>query len=125
MGNDAPSKKQKHMKTKIFILAALLSVAAMSANAGVRFGISIGLPLPVVVSSPVVYASAPVTVVQSVAPYPGVDYVWAPGYWSYRPDGRVWVSGAWHYRAADNDRGYDHDRYHHDGHDRGHDGYRR
>jgi len=130
VGNDAPSKKQKHMKTKIFILAALLSVAAMSANAGVRFGISIGLPLPVVVSRPVVYASAPVTVVQSVAPYPGVDYIWAPGYWSYRPDGRVWVSGAWHYRAADNDRGYDQDRYHHDGHDRDghdrdHDGYRR
>ena len=56
------------MKTKIFILAALLSVAAMSANAGVRFGISVGLPLPVVVSSPVVYAPAPVTVVQTILP---------------------------------------------------------
>jgi len=118
------------MKTKIFILAALLSVAAMSANAGVRFGISIGLPLPVVVSSPVVYAPAPVTVVQTILPCPGVDYVWAPGYWSYLPTGRVWVSSAWHYRAADYDRDYDHDRYPHDGHDRdGHyrdrDGYRR
>ncbi|MGA2684860.1 MAG: hypothetical protein ABSF51_07390 [Verrucomicrobiota bacterium] len=47
------------MKTKTFILAALLGAAAMSANAGVRFGISIGLPLPVVVSSPVVYAPHP------------------------------------------------------------------
>jgi hypothetical protein len=116
------------MKTKIFILAALLGAAAMSANAGVRFGISIGLPLPVVVSSPVVYA--PVTVVQSVPPCPGVDYVWAPGYWSYLPTGRVWVAGAWHYRATDYDRGhardsYNHNRHDRDGHDRDHDGYRR
>ena len=118
------------MKTKIFILAALLGAAAMSANAGVRFGISIGLPLPVVVSSPVVYAPAPVTVVQTVQPCPGVDYVWAPGYWSYLPTGRVWVAGAWRYRAADHDRGHDrvsynHNRHDRDGHDRDHDGYRR
>jgi hypothetical protein len=118
------------MKTKIFILAALLGAAAMSANAGVRFGISIGLPLPVVVSSPMVCAPAPVTVVQTVPPCPGVDYIWAPGYWSYPPTGRVWVAGAWHYRAADYDRGHDHDGYNHNGHDRGghdrdHDGYRR
>ena len=116
------------MKTKIFILAALLGTAALSANAGVRFGISIGLPLPVVVSSSVVYA--PVTVVQSVPPCPGVDYVWAPGYWSYLPTGRVWVAGAWHYRATDYDRGhardgYNHNRHDRDGHDRDHDGYRR
>ena len=122
MGNDAP---EKHMKTKIILIAALLGVAAMSANAGVRFGLSIGLPLPVIVSRPVVYAPAPLTVVQAVAPCPGVDYVWAPGYWSYRPAGRVWVSGAWHYRAGDNDRGHDHDGYHQGGHDRDHDGFRR
>ena len=42
------------MKTKILLLAALLGAAAMSANAGVRFGFSIGLPLPIVVSTPVV-----------------------------------------------------------------------
>ena len=107
------------MKTKILILAALISAAAMSANAGVRFGISIGLPLPVV------YAPAPVTVVQTVTPCPGIDYGWAPGYWSYRPDGRVCISGAWHYRAADHDRGHDLGGYQHDGHDRDHDGYRR
>ncbi|MGB7767328.1 MAG: YXWGXW repeat-containing protein [Verrucomicrobiia bacterium] len=105
------------MKTKILILAALMGAAAMSANAGVRFGISIGLPLPVVVSSPVVYAPAPVAVVQTVPSCPGVDYVWAPGYWSYRPDGRVWVSGAWQYRPAHvtyvNDR---HAGRNHDGH---------
>jgi hypothetical protein len=87
------------MKTKILLLAALLGAAAMSANAGVRFGFSIGLPLPVVVSTPAVCATpvmpAPVMVVQTVPPCPGVDYVWAPGYWAYYPTGRVWVSGAW------------------------------
>src|SRR5579859_860050 len=121
------------MKTKMILLAALLSAAAMSANAGVRFGISIGFPSPVIVSRPVVYAPAPVTVVQTPSVCPGVGYVWAPGYWSYYPNGRVWVSGGWHYRAADYDRGHDHDGYNRNGHDRdghdrdghGHDGYRR
>jgi hypothetical protein len=59
VGNNAPERK--HMKMKILLLAALLGVAAMSANAGVRFGVSIGLPLPIVVSRPVVYAPAPVS----------------------------------------------------------------
>ena len=114
------------MKTKMLLLAALIGAAAMSANAGVRFGVSIGFPLPVVVSPPVVYA-APVTVVQTTPPCPGVGYVWASGYWSSYPTGRVWVPGAWHYRTAqvvyghDRHNGYGRDR--HNGHD--HDGYRR
>jgi hypothetical protein len=120
------------MKTKILLLAALMGAAAMSANAGVRFGISIGFPSPVVVSRPVVYAPAPVTVVQTPSVCPGVGYVWAPGYGSVCPTGRVWVTGAWHYRATDYDRHNNdrHDRggYGHNGHDRDgrdHDGYRR
>jgi hypothetical protein len=96
------------MKTKIILMAALLGVAAMSANAGFSFGVSIGLPLPVVVSTPVV--CAPVTVVQAVPACPDVNYVWAPGYWSYRPTGRVWMSGGWYPRPVYYARGYDHDR---------------
>jgi hypothetical protein len=92
------------MKTKIILMAALVGAAAMSANAGVRFGVSIGLPVPVVVSTPFVYETpvtpTPVTVVETVPPCPGVDYVWAPGYWSYRTSGHVWVPGAWRYRPA-------------------------
>jgi hypothetical protein len=86
------------MKTKMLLLAALVGAAAMPANAGIRLGISLGLPLPVVVSTPV--AAAPVAVVQTVPPCPGVDYVWAPGYWAYYPTGRVWVRGAWCHRPA-------------------------
>ena len=26
---------------------------------------------------------------------PGPDYVWAPGYWAYGPDGYFWVPGTW------------------------------
>ena len=85
------------MKTKIFILAALLSVAAMSANAGVRFGISVGLPLPVVVSSPVVYAPAPVTVVQTILPCrvwitsgrPVIGHISRPAAFGYPVDGII------------------------------------
>ena len=92
------------MKTKIFLMAALLGAAAMSANAGVRFGLSIGLPLPVVVMPPVVVATtvppAPVAVVETVPACPGVDYAWVPGYWSYRTTGYVWSPGAWSHRPA-------------------------
>jgi len=92
------------MKTKMLLLAALIGAAAISANAGVRFSLSIGLPLPVIVSTPVVCTTpvvpAPVTVIQTVPPGLGVDYVWVPGYWSYCTTGRVWVPGAWCYRPA-------------------------
>ena len=97
------------MKAKIMLLAALLGVAAMSARAGVSFGISIGLPLPVVVLTPVVCAPAPVTVVQTVPACPDVNCVWAPGYWWYRPTGRVWMSGGWYPRPVCFGRGYDYD----------------
>ena len=40
------------MKTKMILLAAMVSAAAMSANAGFR--LSVCLPVPVVVSRPVV-----------------------------------------------------------------------
>lgn len=83
----------------MLILVALIGAAALSANAGVRFGFSFVWPVPVVVSPPVVYA-APVTVVQTVPPCPGPDCVWVAGYWSYLPTGRIWVPGAWHYRPA-------------------------
>jgi len=92
------------MKTKILLVAALLGAAVMSAKAGVRFGFSVGVPLPVGIPAPVVYATpvppAPVTVVQTVAPCPGTDYVWVPGYWSYRTTGYVWMPGAWCHRPA-------------------------
>jgi len=92
------------MKTKILLLAALVGAAAMSAHAGVRFGISVGLPLPVVVSTPVVCATpvipAPVTVVETVPACPAVNYVWAPGYGPYRTADRVWSPGAWGYRPV-------------------------
>ncbi len=114
MGNDA---LKNTMKTKILLLTALLGAAAMSANAGVRFGFHLGLPLPVIVSTPVVCAPAPVTMVQTVPACPGVNCVWVPGYWSYRPTGRVWVSGGWYHRPVYFGRrpGREHD----------HDGYRR
>jgi len=92
------------MKTKILLVAALLGTAALSAHAEVRFGFSLTLPAPVVVSTPVVcttpVAPAPVAVVQTVPPCPGVDYVWVPGYWSYYPNGWTWIYGGWHHRPV-------------------------
>jgi hypothetical protein len=77
------------MKIKILLMAALIGAAAMSANAGVRFGVSVGLPLPVVVPTALVCATpvtpAPVTVVETVPACPGVDYVWVSGARCYRP----------------------------------------
>lgn len=89
----------KTMKTKMLLLAALVGAAAMSADAGVRFNVSIGLPVPVVVSPAVVVATPvpppPTAVVATVPACPSVGYVWAPGYWSYRPTGYVWTRGNW------------------------------
>jgi hypothetical protein len=112
-----------------------MGAAAMSANAGVNFGFSIGFPMPVIVSTPVAYP-APVAVVQPTPPCPGAGYLWTSGYWSVYPTGRVWVPGAWRYHPTvvvygrdrdDRHNGHDwnrgHDREGHNGHDR--DGYRR
>ena len=90
------------MKTKLLLTAALIGGAALSAQAGVRFGFSFGLPLPVpvVVTAPVapVVVPAPVVTVPSVVvttpAYP------APGYWSVSGYSRVWVPGCWQYRPG-------------------------
>jgi hypothetical protein len=86
------------MKTKVLLVAALIAAASMSAHAGVRFGFSIGLPVPVVT----VAAPAPVVVVAPVAPVvetipacPTPGYVWVPGYWSGYGTARVWMGGGW------------------------------
>ena len=95
-------------------MAALVGATAMSANAGVRFGFSLGLPLPVI-RTPVVVAApvvpAPVTVVEPAPACPGVDYVWAPGYWSYRTTGYAWVPGVWSHRPVHVVHGHSHNDY--------------
>lgn len=88
------------MKTKWMLAAALVGAATLSAQAGVHFGFSFGVPLPVPVVAPVVPV-APVVVappvVVAAAPCPGVGYIWAPGYWSVCAGSRVWVPGCWRY----------------------------
>jgi hypothetical protein len=96
------------MKTKLLLTAALIGAATLSANAGVRFGFSFGLPLPVTVveMAPVVpvVVTAPVVTVPSVVvttpACPASGYVWAPGYWSVSGYSRVWVPGCWQFRPV-------------------------
>lgn len=80
------------MKTKSILAAVLIAAATLSAQAGVRFGISVGVPCPAPV---VVVPAAPVVVAAPVCPGPG--YVWTPGYWSVCGYSRVWVPGSWLY----------------------------
>ena len=103
------------MKTRRLILAAaLIGTVALSAQAGVRFGVSVDVPAPVVVTpQPVYVAPAPEVVIPAS---PGPDYIWAPGYWSAGGYSRVWVPGSWQYRYG---RGYDHGHYY--GHEYDHD----
>ena len=96
------NKKQiKNMKTKVLLAAALIGVAsmsAMSAHAGVRFGLSIGLPVPVVVvatPAPVVVAAPVAPVVETIPACPAPGYVWVSGYWSGYGPARAWVAGCW------------------------------
>jgi hypothetical protein len=103
------------MKTKLLLMTALMGVATLSARAGIRFGFSIGLPLPFVAVAPAapVVVAPPVVVTAPVAVAPPVvvaapvvvapayaGYVWAPGYWTVCGYSRVWVPGCWHYGPA-------------------------
>lgn len=102
----------------MLLMAALVGAATVSAHAGVRFGFSIGLPLPVpvIVTAPaaplyvtapapvyatpsVIVAPAPTIVVQT-PPCPGVGYVWNAGYYTYAGYNRVYVPGNWQYRPS-------------------------
>lgn len=95
------------MKLKLLLTAAVIGAATLSANAGIHFGFSIGLPVPVVVAAPVyaapVYAPVPVVAAPVYAPVyastvcPGPGYIWAPGYWSVSTCGRAWNPGCWRY----------------------------
>src|SRR5579859_8007370 len=97
------------MKTKKLILAAaLIGTVALSAQAGVRFGVAVDVPAPVVVApQPVYVAPAPEVAIPAC---PGPDYIWAPGYWSVDGYSRVWIPGSWQYRYGHYyGRGYDRD----------------
>src|SRR6202000_3059924 len=94
--------KTKLMKTKLLLAAALVGAASLSAQAGVHFGFSFGLPLPPL---PVVTGAAPAPVfvapsycapqaVVAAPACPGPDYVWVPGYWNGIGHDRVWVGGS-------------------------------
>ena len=96
------------MKTKILIMAALFSAAALSANAGISFNFIVGVP---VYSAPCPPPAPPV-IVETVPPCPSPDYVWASGYWSYRPTGYVWVHGCWNYRFGHEMRGHYYGEHH-------------
>ena len=144
-GNHAMNQTTKDMKTKLLLTAALVGAASLSAQAGVHFGFSFGLPLPplpvVVVAPPRVYVAPPVcappAVVVAPPACPGPDYVWAPGYWSVNGYSRVWVAAGWQHRPVhvvygegthghnyayvrDYDRGHDWDRDDHRSNDRDH-----
>ena len=111
------------MKTKMMLAAVLLGTAALSANAGVRFGVS--FHVPVVVTAPVApvvvvpTCPAPAVLVERVPNCPGVDYVWAPGCWSWQSVRWVWTPGAWRYHPAHYERPA------HFEWNRAHEGYRR
>jgi len=93
------------MKKTIAILA-LAAVGITTVNAGVRFGINFGIPVPapvVVAPAPVVVAPAPVVVpppmpapVVEVAPaYPVPGYLWVGWSWGWCVNHWVWSRGHW------------------------------
>jgi len=63
------------------LLAAMLAMPLLAA-AQISVGLSINIAPPVLP----VYVQPPV---------PGPDYLWAPGYWAWGPDGYYWVPGTW------------------------------
>ena len=81
---------------------AILGLAALGitvANAGVRFGLNVGIPVP----APVIVAPAPV-VVPPPMPAPVVEvasacltpgFVWVGGSWGWCDNHWVWTRGHW------------------------------
>ena len=101
------------MKIKVLLVAALIGAASLSAQAGVHFGFSIGLPTPVVAVRIAAPIPAPV-VVETVPACPAPGYVWASGYWTGYGPARVWVAGGW--RPGPQVVVYDHRYYGHPWH---------
>ena len=93
------------MKKTIAILA-LAAVAITTVNAGVHFGINLGIPLPVptvAVPAPVFVAPPPVcepspmpaTIVEAVPACPTPGYVWVGGGWGWHENRWAWTRGHW------------------------------
>jgi len=107
------------MKTKILVVAALVGIAAVSANAGVQCNISIGFPAPVIVSGPVVVVATPapppppVVVVRTPPSCPPRGCDWRPGYWAHRPVNYACAGGGWNRRPEWNEHGHYSDAYRH------------
>ena len=98
------------MKTKTLLFTALVGVAAVSAQAGVHWNISVSIPLPICIGQasaccvppPVVYSPPPFVYVPPCPPpvsvqffpaCPSQEYVWVNGGWSDRPGGNVSENG--------------------------------
>ena len=100
------------MKKTIAILV-LAAAGITTVNAGVHFGINLGIPLPVptvAVPAPVLVAPAPVVVapppvcepppmpapiVETVSVCPTPGYVWLGGSWGWHDNHWIWTRGHW------------------------------
>lgn len=67
-------------KSRLMLLAFLLTLVPASSFAGVLISVNIAPPVLPVYEQP---------------PCPEPGWMWAPGYWAYGPDGYYWVPGAW------------------------------
>ena len=88
------------MKKTIAILGlAVVGLTAVNANAGIRFGINVGVPIPapVVVAQPPVYVEPPMPapIVETVPVCPTPGYVWVGGNWGWCDNHWVWTRGHW------------------------------
>lgn len=93
------------MKKTIAILV-LAAAGITTVNAGVHFGINVGIPFPapvIVAPAPVLAAPAPVCdpppmpapIVETVSACPTPGYVWVGGNWGWRDNHWTWTRGHW------------------------------
>jgi hypothetical protein len=76
------------MKTKSFLAVTLIGVATLSTQAGVRVGVTIGVPVP----APFIVAP-PVVMVPDSYVWDGTEYVgYVNGAYFYLGPGNVWVA---------------------------------
>jgi hypothetical protein len=118
---------------KLLLLSAVLLGAATASQAGVRFNLGIGIPLPppptVVVAPPTYVAPAPTYVEPAPPVCEPAQQVYAPAPFVVAPqvvlrppviDFRVRHEPYWQHFRGDFRRAHDHDRDWHRGYDRDH-----
>jgi len=97
-----PSASNFIVMKKTIAILVLAAAGITTVNAGIHFGLNLGIPLPPI-PAPVVVAPAPVCnpppipapIVETVPVCPTPGYIWVGGNWGWCDNHWAWTRGHW------------------------------